>query len=808
MSITIAEVVRRIDPQNTILFFGSGSSIPSGVLSVRELIHYLCNTHLIDENDYTLSEISSLIEEKDSRKSLISSLRYKIGDKTPTGSILNIPLYDWKSIYTTNYDQLIELTYKHHKQDLKVIQSNFDFRVSNKPYSKKLFKIHGSIENDISDGVQSRIIISEADYDNTIDYREYLYTTLEQSLSESNLVIIGHSLSDAHIRDIIDKSIKLNSKAFNNAVIFLLLYEADENRAKLFERRGLKVAFGSLDDFFLELSEQSKNVVSLAIDECSYLDSSEALRIVTTDVLHEIKHGQKDAYSMYQGWPATYSDIDGNLTFERTLTSEIVDNIKSSEHYCITVLGASGTGKSTLSRQVLSKLSNTQFHCWEHKSDHSLPYKDWRKVAGKLQSNNEFGVLFVDEAHEHLNELSNLLDLLIADKNKHLKLLAVSARNHWNPRVKSSNFFKNGKEYILRKLDSQEIDRLILLADTNSDMQPLITSSFQGFSKSERRRRLVAKCESDTFVCLKNIFASEKFDDIILREYAALDEELREIYKIVAVLENSGVKVHRQLIIRLLGINSEDIAISLRRLLEIINEYVINTREGIYGWKGRHPVIMGIISKYKMADEGKVRKLFEDVIDNLVPSYDIEIRTIRQLCAFDTGISIFSDKHVRNVLLRKMISVAPGERIPRHRLIRNLIDVNEFEKADIEINLFEKDFGLDNPVRRYRIILKLARAKNTKGILDEDRLAILEDARNEAYLLAYENPENKDILKTYCDVGLDYYRKTNDPTVYNDAIDFMRSAEETVGDPDITQLIIRSERLFSAIEIPDDEIIA
>ena len=265
-------------------------------------------------------------------------------------------------------------------------------------------------------------------------------------------------------------------------------------------------------------------------------------------------------------------------------------------------------------------------------------------------------------------------------------------------------------------------------------------------------------------------------------------------------MESAGVNVHRQLIIRLLGIPAEDIASALVKLVDIIHEYSISDREGIYGWKGRHPVITDIITKYKMTSEDEFYKLFSDIIDNLVPTYDIEIRTIKQLCAFESGISRFPDKHIRNKLLRKMITKAPGERVPRHRLIRYLIDINELEKAETEIRLFEHDFKIDGPVQRFKIILLMARAERTPGILDEDRLAILEIARKQSINAIDRYKNNKNLLRTYCDVGVEYFKRSGDMSVFKDAMDKLKEAETRIGDPDITNIIITYERQMARIE--------
>lgn len=800
MSTPMSELVKRLHPENTVLFFGAGSSIPSGAPSVAKIIERFSGNFDIESDGYSLSEMASIIEQTRSRREMIESLRSLFKNKTPTGSLLNLPLYNWKNIYTTNYDDLIEQSYATKKKDLSIISSNFDFQVQEIPEAIKLFKLHGSIDKDEVDGIHSRIIISENDYDLTSDYREALYDSLKADLIGTDLVIIGYSLSDLHIKELISRALEINSKSHSPATINLLLFNKDENRALLHEKRGIKVTFGGLDDFFVELHKNCDLSTVVYTSTGDPLDVSASLRPITTDVRHAVEKSYKDASMMFNGWPASYADIAANLTFNRTKAHEIYSYLDSSDSISAIILGASGTGKTTLAKQILYRKYQNNYCCWEHKSEHTLLPKQWSDVANKLKENKEKGMLFIDDAHNHLYEINSLIDLLVSNNNSNLKLILASSRNQWNPRVKSPNIYKMGQEYVLKNLDATEIDELLTLVDSNQDLKPLVENSFSGFSRAERKRRLTVRCEADTFVCLKNIFASEKFDDIILREYADLSTNLREIYRLVSAMESSGVNVHRQLVVRLLGIPAQDITASLTNLVDIIHEYTISERDGIYGWKGRHPVITDIIAQYKMTDLDEYYKLFESVVDNIVPTYDVEVRTIRQLCGFDKGIGRFPDKHVRNKILRKMISKVPGERVPRHRLIRNLIDINELEKAETEIRLFENDFGADGPVCRYRIMLLLARADRTPGLLDEDRLAILEKARSAAVNAVDRYKDRKDFLRTYCDVGVEFFKKENDLTVFDDAMDKLREAEERIGDPDITHIIVHYQRRISGYD--------
>jgi len=785
-----------LDPTRTILFFGAGACISSHAPSVDKLIEIFEGTFSEPRADYSLREYTGILEEKFGRSKVIESLRKPFKHLHPTGSLLNIPLYSWKSIYTTNYDTLIEQCYEKKKIDLLVYESNFDFKVHDNLNAVKLFKLHGSIDKDIGDGHRARLIITDNDYDHTQSFREGLYDRLKSDLYGANLIVIGHSLADEDIKSIANRAAEISSKTGGVGKITLLMFSRDTNRAALWEKRGIQICFGGIDDFFSAIANKIPYSNSVYIDAEHPLDHAHSLRPVTIDVAHAVT-GLANAISMFNGWPASYSDIQSGLTFNRGLAKSITEYLEDPGHICSTILGASGLGKTTAARQSLLQLQAKGYLCWEHKGDFPFPPRDWLAIAKALPKYGKKGVLFVDEAHTHLHELNQLIDSLYSERIKDLKIVLASSKNHWNPRVKSPAFFKIGQEFSMHRLSPDEVDGLLNLVDFSPDIHALVGEDFSGFSRYEKRRRLVERCESETFVCLKNIFSSEKFDDIILREYASLHPDHQDIYRIVAAMESSGIHVHRQLVIRLLGIPAVNIAAALSHLTDIINEYTINEREGLFGWKGRHHVIATILTKYKFHDIGKISALFEQVIDSISPTYDIEVRTIRELCNIETGLPRIPDKAVQNRLLRKMISIAPGERVPRHRLIRNLIEVGDLEKAEGEIRIFEKDFGRDAPVTRYRLKILIGRALDTPGILTEDRIAILGQARDAALTAISRMPDHKLILGVYCEIGIELYRFAGDYAVYDDAIKRLKVAESVVGDPEISRIIRRYEGIMA-----------
>lgn len=807
MPLNIDVFTSQIKPESMVLFFGSGATVPSGAPSVERMIGGMGQKFGIDSSDLSLREISTLVERNVSnRKELIKYIREFFKGLKPSRGIKNLPLYKWKSIYTTNYDNLIEDSYREKNSDFKQYSSSFDFSAQDNPGAQKIFKIHGTIEKDIVDGNQSRIIISDDDYDHAEQYRESIHDRLKNDLSDSKLLIIGYSLSDPHIKDIVDRAIKIKAAQFSQREITILVYKKDERRASLFENKGLQVVFGGVDDFFASLAKNSMEVVISYSATGNPLDVSPALNPITKDVTAAIISEASNVSKIFNGWPATYSDIKDGLTFERTVVNAIVAELVSESIIFSVIIGASGVGKTTVARQLMYKLQEQGYYLWEHDSYSPLLVDCWIKVIERLEAEKKRGVLLIDEASLHISDINRFVDFISQRKVVSLSLILVSSRASWVPRIKSAYIYRKGREYNLRKLDSSEIDRLLHLVEKAKPINSLVENSFKGFSRYERRRRLVDRCESDFFVCLKNIFASEKFDDIILKEYASLDSSGRDVYRVVAALQSAGITVHRQLIIRLLSIQADQVTSILSDLSDVVVENTIDKRQGIYGWIGRHYVISEIISRYKFSNQDDLYSLITRVIEEISPTYHIEVRGLREICSSEYGIPRISDWKKQNVLYRMMMSVVPGERVPRHKLIKNLIRNGDFEGASAEIRIFEKDFREDGPVARYKIDLMVARAEHSEGILEEDRISILREAKDSALAILQRFPDNKHVLFSYANLGVKWYRYTKQTEIYDRGIEELRSAESRIGDPEISSMIIKLARQYSYFDSPVSEV--
>ncbi len=792
MPIDLQVLCRELKPSTTSILFGAGSSIPSGGPSGTELGKSLCESLHIDyDPSLPLADIGTLIEIKHKRRDAVNVIRGRMAPLKPTTGLLNLPLYDWKDIFTTNYDTLIEQTYKKAGRALKVYSSNFDFDESSTRNTTSLYKLHGTLDNDRSHGHQSSMIISNEDYELATEYRELLFDRFLHETSRNDVLIIGHSLADPDLNSVLNEALRRKRKSGAIGRLFALVFSRDDNRAKLLEQRGYSVCFGSVDDFFanLHIIAPEKGVVYLETGEA--MDRVPQLKPVTIDVSHSLEHDRPDPVRLFNGGAAKYGDINADLTFRRDLAGQIETQLADDDKPIAYILGPAGFGKSTIARQVATSLSKRSFLCWEHKNDYRFEAESWIKIAQHCQTKKINALLVVDEAHSFLRQLDQLFDYIYNNELTYFRIVLISSPARWHPRTKSPSLYQIGVEYSVNRLSQSEITSLLDLFERRSEISSLVEASFSGFSRNDKLRRLSDRCKSDMFVCMKNIFGFDKLDDIILREYTEIDEDLQNVYRTVAAMEASQIKVHRQLVMRVLGIKSGFVDGILTMLKDIVEEYTVDDRNGIYAWRGRHPVISEIILKYKYSEDERLFKLYSNVIDFINPTYEIEQLTIREMCDVREGVGRLKDRTKQNYLFRKMISVAPFQRVPRHRLISNLISDGEFEPASNEIRIFEKELRTDPPIVRYKAMILIARSRKGSGLLNEDRLVMLDSAKGIVDKGLERFGYDRGLHSTNLEIGIDNFKITGSWLVFDNAIERLKRAEQQYLDPEMNRMLSR-----------------
>ncbi len=211
--------VGHIDPESSVLLLGAGFSLGATNISNesppngRELRrHFIKQLNLPADTDFDLQVLTEEFAENDARK--LSDELYRIFRIQRLSDVQkDILSRSWRRIYTTNYDDAVEL----HRLSNKVSPNAFDVSeaVPNKLPHGAVVHLHGSIRLITEQSIRESLVLGEASYVNQYVVKSPWYDQFQRDLAfASAFYIIGYSLSDYHIAGILMANPKLAERTF------------------------------------------------------------------------------------------------------------------------------------------------------------------------------------------------------------------------------------------------------------------------------------------------------------------------------------------------------------------------------------------------------------------------------------------------------------------------------------------------------------------------------------------------------------------------------------------------------------------
>lgn len=378
----ITEVSDGVKNGKVALFIGAGASVECGGPTGEELsnmikksfpeidqditnFHDICQD-VIDTPPYDKTQLTDLIFSE------LCGLQHSEAHQIMTS-------YDWATILTTNFDDLIEYAYRTHNpsRKLKVVhgtqsQSLFDSNL-------RLFKIMGTIEG----GTQSNsMVLTRHDYTQSILRRSEYIRALKDIVKQGTLLFIGYSFNDRVVFDTIDELLKdnLSSDLLPWSYVIAPTFDESKKLEANYTKRKILPVKGTFSEFFEKLSKKTSpsNIVKpdniyhipTKLGDIEVADSelkkyAGHFKVITREDIDSAPGSQDDFFKgINLSWGCFFKqwdfqrDLYVTPTVEKpeskALKQEIFDflNVPTASR-TILITGMPGVGKTTLLRRII-----------------------------------------------------------------------------------------------------------------------------------------------------------------------------------------------------------------------------------------------------------------------------------------------------------------------------------------------------------------------------------------------------------------------------------------------------------------------
>ena len=382
--------IEELDPESSILFLGSGFSLGAANIANgsppngrRLRRHFIEQLSLPADTDYDLQVISEEFAEDDPRKLRDELYRiFRLTELTAgQTSVLSEP---WRRIYSTNYDDAVEL----HRLNKKALPNAFDVSqpVPNKLPHGAVVHLHGSIRMITPENVMESLVLGESSYVNQYVVGSPWYDQFQRDLAfASALYIVGYSLADYHIAGLLMANPKLAERT-----VFIQGPEPDQTFVRRTARYGRTMFIGT--DGFAEALARAPRSAAPALDSLRSFrslaptrDKKSSARPTATEVFDLLVYGDFDASRLARSQPG-----EGYAIARADAVDAAADAVEAKA--ALVVDGRLGNGKSIFLHLLAFELSSRGWTCLLLRPGHPDLHREVAALAGI-----ERVVVFIDQ---------------------------------------------------------------------------------------------------------------------------------------------------------------------------------------------------------------------------------------------------------------------------------------------------------------------------------------------------------------------------------------------------------------------------
>lgn len=483
---SLREIISQISQGKVVLFLGAGASHAAGGPSGQKLTQMIkSNFPKIDQDKNDFIEVCQDVVDTPpyDKNSLDEFVREQLLSLQPSSSHRAMTKYDWAAIFTTNFDDLVEVAYRTTPDASKRCKPVYSDNPQVTPSDRSkvyLFKMMGCVQAQASESGQ--MVLSRADYNGALRRRGRYLELLIDFVKAGTIVFVGYSFGDRLALDVIDEvrdRYGIERLPWSYALFDKI--ETNEKTRYMFQSRKVRPVECSYEKFFAYLEKNGKTSQKIDLAKNVHIQSmGYDLRVSKEqarqdaeyfEVLNEEKFneeaGEKDDFfkgtnnswgAFREGWdfkraiymsPQVKSEAGVAQKGLKDRVSVELAKRDSEDNKVLLITGMAGVGKTVLLRRiahdvykegsapvVFIKAAGIHFDYKRLASFmEDLNHQVYKQSTDGGHSQQIKHVIMVDDAASFIRHINRMKDYLTS-RGRSALIIAAERKGEWEAALK------------------------------------------------------------------------------------------------------------------------------------------------------------------------------------------------------------------------------------------------------------------------------------------------------------------------------------------------------------------------------------
>ncbi|MBS1510042.1 MAG: SIR2 family protein [Bacteroidetes bacterium] len=845
----LTSILGKLADENLALFIGAGMSTLSELPDGWTLTNNIkAKFPKIDQTNDDFMEICDdvVYTPPYNKQELIDFIKSELSTFRPSKYHLMLTKYNWSTIFTTNFDNVIEVAYNISGDKVKYCNPvivNMPTVNLNDRKKVNLFKIMGCINASTEDG---EMVLSKSDFHLAIQKRNHYLKLLSDIVKNGTILYLGYSFKDKIVTDIIKDLHRIHGSDKMPWSYWLSREEIpNDEKTKYFysSHKIIPIQF-TIEQFFeyLEsnLTDEHKDSKSKTSDiklnikgktvnieqDTSNLIAS-YFTILNEDTIVQ-DAGKIDEFLM--GSNTSWGAFNSNWDFKREIYSDMyskatkeIEKYEVENNKIFKVTGMPGVGKSFLLKRlafdIYSKNNTPVFiHDTTSKFDFKAitsfleavnkSYDENFKIDDKIKQ-VKYTFIF-DDAAINLREIIRLKDYLTS-RGRQILFILCDRENEWQKKVSEIKYSFPETFTLNENLSDLE---------STSLLNYLFTNNFISNKSDYFKEKILTDYDSSFFATIYSLVHPSKkpLNEIIKDQYNGLNDLARAAFEYICCFSQFNIPINIEWLVRILDCSYQDFIddVIKKDAAKIIFE-IIDLNDNVM-YCTHHRIIAQKTLEYFLPDTKLLFEKYKKIIEKVEFSNILEREFGEKFLIRNFSLNADNESYTlsQKIELFKIASINQKSRTVLHHL--GLLEIEANEVIDAEIHLKEsleiKDsFELYRGESDQNILTSLGKLyskqaisllKTGKKVEAEEYITLANESFTDAKHGEYPN------IHAYHSHAYFWFRRALDSKIdsekiyfFSNAIEILNSAKDNINADELLPIYTLEQEIWATSGIED-----